>query len=95
MRVWREALDALAVAIVNYATLLDPELVVVGGGLANAGPRLFDPLSDLVHASTRFGKPVPIVPAALGQEAGCFGAAIAAWRAAGFVADWTEARAAS
>jgi glucokinase len=38
MRVWREALDALALAIVNYATLLDPEVVVIGGGLANAGP---------------------------------------------------------
>jgi glucokinase len=91
MRVWREALDALALAIVNYATLLDPEVVVIGGGLANAGPRLFEPLSDLVRASTRFGKPVPIVPAALGEEAGCFGAAIAAWGTVGLVADWAEA----
>lgn len=91
VRVWREALDALALAIVNYATLLDPEVVVIGGGLASAGPRLFDPLSDLVRASTRFGEPVPIVPAALGEEAGCFGAAIAAWRAVGWLADWAEA----
>ncbi|HZO77532.1 MAG TPA: ROK family protein [Solirubrobacteraceae bacterium] len=90
-RVWHEALDALALAIVNYATLLDPEVVVIGGGLANAGPRLFDPLSDLVRASTRFGKAVPIVPAALGEEAGCFGAAIAAWRAVGLDADWAQA----
>ena len=90
MRVWREALDALALAIVNYATLLDPEVVVIGGGLANAGPRLFDPLSDLVRASTRFGEPVPVVPAALGEEAGCFGAAIAAWRGVGVPADWAE-----
>jgi glucokinase len=93
--VWREALEALALAIVNYATLLDPEVVVVGGGLASAGPRLFDPLRELVRASTRFGEPVPIVRAALGEEAGRFGAAIAAWRAAGLqessLADWAEA----
>ena len=90
VRVWREAVDALALAIVNYATLLDPEVVVIGGGLASAGPRLFDPLSDLVRASTRFGEPVPVVPAALGEEAGCFGAAIAAWRAVGLAADWAK-----
>jgi glucokinase len=95
VRVWREALEALALAIVNYATLLDPVVVVVGGGLAGAGPRLFDPLRELVGAWTRFGEPVPIVQAALGEEAGRFGAAIAAWRAAGLpessLADWAEA----
>jgi glucokinase len=94
MRVWREALEALGLAIVNYATLLDPEVVVIGGGLASAGPRLFDPLRELVRASTRFGEPVPIVRAALGEDAGRFGAAIAAWRAAGLqessLAEWAE-----
>lgn len=93
--VWREALDALALAIVNYATLLDPELVVIGGGLASAGPRLFDPLRERVRASTRFGEPAPVVRAALGEEAGRFGAAIAAWRAVGLedssLASWAEA----
>lgn len=89
-RVWREAVEALALAIVNYATLLDPEVVVIGGGLASAGPRLFDPLSDLVRASTRFGEPVPVVPAALGEEAGCVGAAIAAWRTVGLPAGWAK-----
>ena len=34
---WDDALDALALAIANYATLLAPELVVIGGGLAGAG----------------------------------------------------------
>jgi glucokinase len=82
-QVWREALDALALAIVNYATLLDPELVVIGGGMAAAGPSLFDPLRERVRALARFGEPCPIVPAALGEDAGRVGAAIAAWRVAG------------
>jgi glucokinase len=81
--VWAEAVDALALAIVNYATLLDPEVAVVGGGMAEAGDDLFVPLREKVAAYTRFGDPCPVVPAALGEEAGRHGAAIAAWRAAG------------
>jgi fructoselysine-6-P-deglycase FrlB-like protein len=46
---------------------------------------------SVVRASTRFGEPVPVVPAALGEEAGCFGAGIAAWRAFGLLADWADA----
>jgi glucokinase len=57
--------------------------VVTGGGLASAGPRLFDPLRECVRAATRFGDPDPVVRAALGEQAGRYGAAIAAWRAAG------------
>lgn len=95
MRIWSEALDGLALAIVNYATLLDPDLVVIGGGLAGAGPGLFDPLRERIEGSTRFGEPVSVVPAALGEEAGRFGAAIAAWRSAGLddasLAEWVEA----
>jgi glucokinase len=92
--VWSEALDALALAIVNYGTLLDPDLVVIGGGLATAGPRLFDPLRRRVVEWTRFGEPARVVRAAMGEEAGRFGAAIAAWRAAGLdeasLAQWAE-----
>ncbi len=92
VKVWDEALDALSLAIVSYQTLLDPEIVVLGGGLASAGPALFEPLRERVRRSTRFGEPVAIEPAALGEDAGRRGAAIAAWRAAGLgeeaLADW-------
>jgi len=81
--VWREAIAALAVAIVNYATLLDPELVVIGGGMAAAGDQLFVPLRHALAGQIRFGEPPPLVPAQLGSEAGRHGAAIAAWREAG------------
>jgi glucokinase len=81
--IWSEAIDALAIAIANYATLLDPELVVIGGGMAAAGDRLFEPLRHRVAAHTRFGDPPALVPSALGAEAGRRGAAICAWRAAG------------
>jgi len=81
--VWSEAVGALALSIANYATLLDPELVVIGGGMAAAGDDLFVPLRVALLAQTRFGEPPPVVPAALGPEAGRYGAAIAAWQETG------------
>lgn len=83
VEVWSRALAALALAIANYSTLLDPELVVIGGGMASAGDALFDPLRRLVRSQVRFGAPPAIVPAALGEDAGYRGAAIAAWRGLG------------
>lgn len=81
--VWRDAVDALSIAIANYVTLMDPELIVIGGGMAAAGEDLFVPLRHRVEAQVRFGSPPAIVPAMLGEEAGRYGAAIGAWRAAG------------
>jgi len=81
--VWREAVDALAIAVANYVTLMDPELIVIGGGMAAAGDELFGSLRHRLEAHMRFGKPPPVVPAWLGEEAGRYGAAIGAWRAAG------------
>lgn len=82
-QIWSQAIDALAIGIANYAALLDPELVVIGGGMAAAGERLFEPLRHRLTAHVRFGEPPSVVPAMLGEEAGRCGAAIAAWRAAG------------
>ncbi len=90
--VWTQALDALASAIANYATLLDPELIVIGGGMADAGDDLFGPLRHRLRAQIRFGEPPRVVPAMLGHDAGRWGAAITAWRAAGIdeaeLAEW-------
>ena len=81
--VWRDAVDALAIAVANYVTLMDPELVVIGGGMAAAGDELFGSLRHRLEAHMRFAGPPAVVPAALGEEAGRYGAAIGAWRAAG------------
>src|SRR5690606_25867262 len=44
MRVWNEALDALALAIAQLTAVLAPQAVVIGGGLSRAGDALFDGL---------------------------------------------------
>lgn len=73
----RRAGRALGVAIASAVHLCDLELVVIGGGLAQAGPLLFGPLEETLRAHARLGyaRNVPVVTAGLGQSAGLIGAA--------------------
>ncbi|KOG34012.1 ROK family transcriptional regulator [Streptomyces resistomycificus] len=79
VRVWREAVDALADGLVTALTLLDPRTLIIGGGLAEAGETLFTPLRDAVRRRVTFQKVPSIVPAALGDTTGCLGAGLLAW----------------
>ncbi len=78
VRVWQEAVDALADGLVTALTLLDPRTLIIGGGLAEAGEVLFQPLRDAVRRRVTFQKLPSIVPAALGDTAGCLGAGLLA-----------------
>jgi glucokinase len=68
----------LAVGIANLVTVLWPERVMVGGGVAAAGDQLFGPLRVAVAAAAPLVDPASyeIVPAALGPAAGAIGAAL-------------------
>ena len=79
LEVWRDAVDALAAGLVTGLTLLDPRVLIIGGGLAEAGDTLFGPLRAAVEARITFQKLPLIVPAALGDTAGCLGAGLLAW----------------
>ena len=76
-QVWLRSVRALACAIASFANILDPEAVIVGGGIARSGEALFEPLRRMVAEvewkST--GYQVKILPATLGEFAGAFGAA--------------------
>jgi glucokinase len=76
--VWREAVDALAKGILLIAALLGPQAVVLGGGLALAGPTLTDPLGGRLDELITFQRRPELRLAALGDEAGCLGAALLA-----------------
>ncbi|CAM5556172.1 ROK family protein [Streptomyces griseomycini] len=77
--VWQEAIDALADGLVTALTLLDPRTLIIGGGLAEAGETLFSPLREAVRRRVTFQKLPSLVPAALGDTAGCLGAGLLAW----------------
>ncbi|MGW7268558.1 ROK family protein [Streptomyces sp. NPDC054842] len=77
--VWQDAVDALADGLVTALTLLDPGVLIVGGGLAEAGDTLFAPLRAALERRVTFQQLPPLVPAALGDTAGCLGAGLLAW----------------
>ncbi|MET9081187.1 ROK family protein [Streptomyces sp. NPDC004237] len=78
VRVWGEAVAALADGLVTALTLLDPRVLIIGGGLAEAGDVLFEPLRAAVEVRVTFQKLPSIVPAELGDAAGCLGAGLLA-----------------
>ena len=82
-RVWGEAIEALSIGIGNYVVLLDPERVVIGGGMADAGQLLFEPLIAQLAKEVPFQPVPPVLPAALGNDAGYLGAALKACLALG------------
>lgn len=67
---------ALGVAIASAVALCDVRLVVVGGGLAQAGEVLFEPLETALRQQARlaFSRQVRVLPARLGRQAGLVGA---------------------
>ncbi|MET8982896.1 ROK family protein [Streptomyces sp. NPDC004539] len=78
-QVWREAVTTLADGLLTALTLLDPSTIVIGGGLAESGDTLFTPLREAIGARVTFQHLPGIVPAALGDTAGCLGAGLMAW----------------
>ncbi len=67
----------LGVGVANLINIFNPELIVIGGGLSNMGPRLFQPAHKVVQerAFNRAYRTVRFVKAALGRNSGVLGAA--------------------
>ncbi|HEX2911790.1 MAG TPA: ROK family protein [Chloroflexia bacterium] len=76
-RLYQDAATALGRAIASAANLFDLDRVVLGGGLTEVGPLLFDPLRAELkrRACLSFSRNLDVRQAALGREAGVIGAA--------------------
>jgi glucokinase len=76
-RVWLRSVYRLACAVTSMICVLDPEVFIIGGGMARAGAALFDPLDQYLGLMEwrPGGHRVRVVPAALGGSAGALGAA--------------------
>jgi len=73
--------DNVALGLASLANVLDPEIIVIAGGLVELGPLLFGPLDEsfLRHVEGGAYRPkIPIIPAELGERAGAVGAAVLA-----------------
>jgi len=75
--VWLTSVHLLGCAITSFINILDPEAVIIGGGIARAGETLFRPLQKYLDVMEwrPGGHRAKILPAQLGEFAGAFGAA--------------------
>ncbi len=84
-QLWEDLGDELGAALASVVWIINPDTIVIGGGVAKAGALIFDPLwksirnrtLDILHSDLR------ILPAALGNDAGIIGSAALALDAAG------------
>jgi glucokinase len=76
--VWNDAVRGIAVALAWSVSLLAFDTVVIGGGLSLAGPELLVPLEEKLKGLMTFQRTPTLVTAALGDKAGCLGAALLA-----------------
>ena len=75
--VWERSVRALGAGLASLINVLDPHVIVLGGGIVAAGEAIFTPLAAaLDQMEWRIGPAkVALVPAILGAQAGAFGAA--------------------
>jgi len=75
--VWISFIRYLAAGVASVINVLNPEVIVIAGGVINAGEKLFAPLLDETRKRA-FAAPFAackILPAKLGEMAGAIGAA--------------------
>lgn len=77
-QVWAEAVEALGLGLTTCTMLLDPELIVIGGGLSAAGDALLEPLGEELARLIRWRRPPAVRVSPLGGRAGLIGAALLA-----------------
>ena len=76
--VYNRFISNLSQAVASVVNLLDPEIIVLGGGVSKAGSYLLDPILKEYPRYVLFNdQPLPPVKiAVLGSEAGIIGAAM-------------------
>jgi len=78
----REVMDEtgmwVGIGVTNLIQLYNPEVVIIGGGISQAGDLLFGPIQRTVAWRARMvpAATAKIVPAALGDDAGIYGGAV-------------------
>lgn len=90
-QVWAEGAEALALGLATCTQLLDPQTIVIAGGLAQAGELLTTPVEAALTELLQWREPPALTVTSLGTDAARLGAALVAMRAAGLedrAAEW-------
>lgn len=74
--VWADAIDALARGIAATVATVDPAVIIIGGGLSQAGDALLEPLRRRLAESLTWRRAPSIRLSTLGSHSGVIGAAI-------------------
>jgi glucokinase len=80
VKVFGEVGDYIGIAVAGVVNVLNPDIVVIGGGVSNVGEPLFQAVRASVtrRAMGPSSECVKIEPAELGEDAGVIGAAMTA-----------------
>jgi glucokinase len=79
-RIFSDAVTALGRVLVDYVLIMDPEVIIIGGGLVASGAVLLDPLTREVQGGLAWRSAPTISAGRFGADAGRRGAALLAWR---------------
>jgi glucokinase len=76
-QVWKDIGLKIGVGLTNVIWLVNPGRIVLGGGVSQAGERLFRYIRETIQnrCEKTFWEKLEVVPAALGNDAGIIGAA--------------------
>ena len=75
--VWLKSVKKLAIGVASLTNIISPEMIILGGGITEAGKDLFEPLEELMvnYEWRTGGNKTEIVKAEFGDLAGAVGAA--------------------
>ena len=83
-KLWKDIGFEIGIMLTNIAWLLNPDRIVIGGGIAKAGPPVFEPVKRTIRERTSpiYHEHLEVVPAELGNDRGIVGSAALAVDAA-------------
>lgn len=78
LAIWSTVGKRLGIALAGVVNILNPDVVVIGGGIANVGKILFEKVNKTIHSQAMpvQAKGLRVFKAGLGNDAGLIGAAI-------------------
>jgi glucokinase len=84
LELWKAVGTEIGAALASVVWILNPDTVVIGGGIAKAGELVIEPIRSTIIERTNsvFHEGLRIVPAVLGNDAGMIGNAVLAIEAA-------------